>query len=75
MGKKILGTPEAFSGYEEIVEHAGHVCHTADEFVKAIELSDEMVNSSFDTKLRKIYEENYSFEAAKSRLKSIMKLN
>ncbi len=71
-GKKIIGTPEAFSGYEEIAEQAGRVCHSADEFVAAIEASDEMVNNSFDTELRKIYEENYSFEAAKLRLESIM---
>ena len=71
-GKKIIGTPEAFSGYEDIVEQAGRVCHSSDEFVAAIESSDKMVNGSFDTELRKIYEENYSFEAAKLRLESIM---
>ncbi len=71
-GKKIIGTPEAFSGYEDIVEQAGCVCISSDEFVKAIELSDKKVKSPFDTELRKIYEENYSYKAAKSRLESIM---
>ena len=71
-GKKIIGTPEAFTGYEKIVEEAGRVCHSADEFVAAIESSADMVNSSFDTELRKIYEKNYSFEAARIRIKSIM---
>ena len=70
-GKKIIGTPEAFTGYENVVEQAGRVCSTADEFVSAIESSNEMVNSVFDSNLRKIYEENYSFEAAKSRLENI----
>ena len=35
-GKKIVGTPEAFSGYEDIVDRAGWRCATADEFVDAI---------------------------------------
>ena len=71
-GKKIIGTPEAFSGYEHVVEQAGRICYTADEFVQAIESSDEMVNSSFDPELRKMYEENYSFETAKRRLVYIL---
>ncbi len=71
-GKKIIGAPEAFSGYEEVVEQAGQVCYSIDEFVSAIESSDEMVKSSFDAELRKIYEDNYSFEAAKLRLESII---
>ena len=71
-GKKIIGTPEAFTGYEEIVKQAGHLCHSVDEFVQAIKSSDEMVENVFDAKLRKIYEENYSFSAARSRLESIM---
>lgn len=71
-GKKIIGTSEAFTGYEGVTEQAGRVCHSDDEFVRAIESSDEMVSSSFDTELRRIYEENYSFSAAKSRLESII---
>lgn len=71
-GKKIIGTNEAFTGYEAIIEQAGRVCQTAEEFISAIELSDQMVNSPFDKELRKIYEENYSFSAAKLRLESIM---
>lgn len=71
-GKKIIGTPEAFTGYEEITEQAGCVCSTADEFISAVESSDEMVKDVFDLELRNIYQENYSFAAAKLRLESIM---
>jgi len=71
-GKKIIGTPEAFTGYESVVDQAGRVCATADEFVKAIGSADEMVNSSFDTELRRIYVDQYSYAAAKVRLESIM---
>ncbi|MCI5164667.1 MAG: glycosyltransferase [Candidatus Electrothrix sp. GM3_4] len=71
-GKKIIGTPEAFSGYEEIVDRAGRVCLTSDDFVAAIETADEMVNGTFDPELRTIYEEKYSYIAAKLRLEIIM---
>ena len=37
-GKKIIGTPEAFSGYEDIVKQAGNVCDSADEFVDGYRL-------------------------------------
>ena len=72
-GKKVIGTNEAFSGYENIIEHAGVVCKTADEFITAIESSDQMVERLFDRELRKLYEENYSFSAARTRIESILK--
>ena len=40
-GKKIVGTPEAFSGYEDIVDQAGWRCATADDFVDAISNAQE----------------------------------
>lgn len=71
-GKKIIGTPEAFSGYENLSERAGRVCVGVDEFVKAIESADEIINSPFDPELRLLYEETYSFRAARARLAKIM---
>lgn len=71
-GKKIIGTPEAFAGYEEISHRAGRVCRSADEFVAAIESADEMVSGSFDPGLRAIYEEKYSYPAARLRLEEIV---
>ncbi|MFT6372356.1 MAG: glycosyltransferase involved in cell wall biosynthesis [Gammaproteobacteria bacterium] len=71
-GKKIIGTPEAFTGYEEIADNAGRVCSSVDEFVTAIKSADEMVNGGFDLELRAIYEEKYSYTAAKSQLKNIL---
>ena len=46
-GKKIIGTNEAFTGYETIIKQAGRVCKSAEEFISAIETSDNMVNSLF----------------------------
>jgi glycosyltransferase involved in cell wall biosynthesis len=71
-GKKIIGTPEAFTGYEEIADLAGLVCTSANEFVTAINSVDKIVHSSFDSVLRRIYEERYSYLAAKLRLEIIM---
>jgi hypothetical protein len=71
-GKNIIGTPEAFTGYEEIADRAGLVCGSADEFVTAINSVDKIVHSSFDSELRRIYEERYSYSAAKLRLEIIM---
>ena len=71
-GKKVIGTPEAFSGYEEIADKAGRVCASADDFVTAIESADAMVNSSCDRELRAIFDEKYSYVAAKARLEVIM---
>jgi len=71
-GKKIIGTPEAFSGYEEISAEVGHVCTNADDFIDAINSADKMVDCLFDRKLREIYKSKYSFSAAKDRLKRIL---
>jgi glycosyltransferase involved in cell wall biosynthesis len=71
-GKKILGTPEAFTGYEAISNRAGCVCTTADDFVAAIEAADTIVRSSFDNELRVAYELTYSYAAARARLEAIL---
>ena len=71
-GKKIIGTPEAFSGYEDITERAGWVCSTADEFVAAIGRAKDADLARFDPELRALYEAKYSFSAARSRLAAIM---
>ena len=70
-GKKIIGTPEAFSGYEEIVGQAGCVCSTTDEFVAAIEREKDKVLKPFNPQLRGLYEEKYSYPVAKLRLAEI----
>lgn len=71
-GKKIIGTPEAFSGYEGIAGKAGWICTTDTEFAAAITEAENAVTESFYPELRKLYEEKYSFPAAVSRLAAIM---
>lgn len=71
-GKKVIGTPEAFVGYEDVAESVGWVCSTADDFVAAIEHSQKVVSSSFDSSLRTLFDRNYSYAAARYRLASIL---
>jgi polysaccharide biosynthesis protein PslH len=71
-GKKIIGTAEAFSGYEDTDDFSAYVCNTANEFVAAIEAINLANNHGFDKRLREIYESTYSFPAASARLKIIM---
>ena len=71
-GKKIVGTPEAFSGYEKIVQQAGWVCATKEEFIVAVKHAQDETQLSFDPALRTIYEELYSYEAARRRLEIIL---
>lgn len=71
-GKKIIGTPEAFSGYEDVVNRAGWCCVTADDFVKAIYCAQREVTKAFYPELRAMYEKTYSLSAAVTRLAAVL---
>lgn len=71
-GKKIIGTPEAFSGYEDVADRAGRICMSPKEFAAAINSAEEIVKCSFDTELRMIYESKYSLATAHLRMKDIL---
>ena len=71
-GKKIIGTPEAFTGYENVSDKAGSVCVTADDFVSEIESIYNNDNEVCIKELRDIYCDNFSLDAARSRLKAIL---
>jgi glycosyltransferase involved in cell wall biosynthesis len=67
-GKKVVGTPEAFSGYEKVAARAGWCCSSPTEFVAAINAACSTITLSFDPELRLLYEEYFSFSAATARL-------
>jgi glycosyltransferase involved in cell wall biosynthesis len=71
-GKKVIGTPEAFSGYEDVVKTAGWQCVNVGEFVAAIESAQSLPLKSFDPALRALYEQKYSLAAARKRLTLIL---
>lgn len=71
-GKKVIGSPEAFSGYEDVVSQAGWLCHTTDDFVNAVFRAQIEIIEPFDVNLREIYLQRYSLAAAHERLKCIL---
>jgi len=71
-GRTVVGTPEAFSGYEDVAIRAGLVCSTASDFVNAIERIMKNPVQGFNPELRALYEQKYSFAAARSRLAQIL---
>lgn len=71
-GKKVVGTPEAFSGFEALLPQAGWVCRDADEFVVAMKAADRTTQDSFDPRLREIYLRHHSLAAARERLRAIL---
>jgi polysaccharide biosynthesis protein PslH len=71
-GKRVIGTPEAFVGYEEVARDIGAVCATANEFIVALNTEKSQSPPSIDRRLRSIYEEKYSYDAAKTRLAAIL---
>lgn len=70
-GKRIVGTPEAFVGYED-AEDIGMVCTTPAEFLEALHKEMDGATARVDPRLRGIYEDKYSYAAAKSRLATIL---
>jgi glycosyltransferase involved in cell wall biosynthesis len=71
-GKRVIGTQEAFSGYEEIADLVGSICATPDEFARAIDREIKNPAPRFDERLRSIYAERYSLPAVCSRLRNIL---
>jgi glycosyltransferase involved in cell wall biosynthesis len=71
-GKKIVGTREAFAGYEAVAEQAGWICNDEQEFLAAIRSIEGRKLPRFDPALRALYERHYSFDAAKRQFAEIL---
>ena len=73
-GKPILGTKEAFEGYDLDFLKVGALCNTADEYIKKImEIQkDDSWIEQHGKYARSIYETQYSYEISLDRLKSFM---
>ena len=71
-GKKVVGTPEAFSGYECIADKAGWICTTSEEFSASIGIACKEINLSFFPELRLTYEQLFSYSAAATRIRKIL---
>lgn len=62
-GKYIIGTSEAFEGYELDFEKVGACCNTKAEFISAINLFINTIKSKYNAYSRKIFKQKYSYEA------------
>ncbi len=71
-GKKIVGTSEAFAGYEDVAGEAGWVCDTKEGFVSTLRMLENMPLPAFDPKLRSLYESRHSSGAALRGLSHIL---
>jgi glycosyltransferase involved in cell wall biosynthesis len=71
-GKKIVGTPEAFVGYEATLPRAGWCCRSPEDFLNACKTAEREGSDSVNEALIEIYEENYSFTAAQRRFSEIL---
>ena len=71
-GKRIIGTAEAFSGYEAIAAEAGWQSETPAAFLAAIDEARRSVIPAFDPALRALYERDHSPEAVRRRLAAIL---
>ena len=69
-GKRVVGTREAFVGYEEI--GTGALCSTPEQFVSEINAMGAAPPLAFDPRLRELYEANYSSTALEVRLRKIV---
>ena len=62
-GKNILGTDEAFEGYDIEAERVGGRCNTADDFIRSIRHYVEHPVPRFNAYARSVYEQKYSEES------------
>lgn len=71
-GKRVIGTSEAFSGYEGLAAEAGRICRDRDEFVTAIAGLERADPPRFDPALRALFDRHHSREAAQARIEEIL---
>lgn len=74
-GKRIIGTPEAFTGYEKVQKDIGWTCTTSDDFIAALTELSSCPQPSFDPAMRLLFDKYYSFSAAFERLSILMSYN
>ena len=71
-GKPIIGTREAFSGYEAVAGQAGWRADTPTEWRQAIAALDAAPRCGFDPALRALFNAHFSVAAATARIAEIL---
>lgn len=70
-GKNIIGTTEAFEGYEVDFNKIGACCNTQDEFIRALNRVSEHPIPKFNRYAREVFVNNYSEEERKKRFEEV----
>lgn len=71
-GKRVIGTPEAFTGYEAVADMAGPCCGTAAEFLDAIAAIASRPPPAFDPALRDAWRQHHSPDALRQGMAAIL---
>ena len=71
-GKKIVGTPEAFVGYEATLPRSGWCCRSPDAFLNACNAAEREVPNSVNEALIEVFDKKYSITAAERRFSQIL---
>ena len=71
-GKHIVGSPEAFVGYDPKVRRAaGWVCETREQWIDCLSTVTEMTLPKFDREARRLFDTCYSSAALYKGLEAI----
>lgn len=71
-GRPVIGTSEAFVGYEDVARRAGFVCDNADAFVDAVSAVCSGAFTFDANELKMMYEEFYSCGAMRRRFQETL---
>jgi glycosyltransferase involved in cell wall biosynthesis len=74
-GKRVIGTPEAFIGYEGLLGRFGTVCNNANDFIRELNSLAKDGLEGEESTIRALYEEHYSLTALQKRLREILSFN
>ncbi len=72
-GKYIVGTDEAYEGFDSNTVSYGKLCNTADEFISAINDYIKSDKEKFNPLIRQKYLDMYSMEAGKKAFEAVYK--
>lgn len=72
-GKNIIGTKEAFEGYDIDFEKIGACCETANEFIKKINEFPQKFTSKFNDYSRKLFLEKYNDDVVNKMFAELLK--
>jgi len=70
-GRTVIGTPEAFNGYED-VDRFGVICSTAEAFINSI--NSRKFTIGFNATARKIFLKRYEYGIVKEQLYNLLKV-